>query len=332
MAIMRQFRVGLHQKLALMTVLLALLGPTTFARAASEPGSPCGLLTAAEVEAVLAEPLAGPPYRASGVEPSAAGDTCRYETASFRAVTVGVDWTQGGELFGLMGVLSDAADAAGLKGVLTLSDGTALHGAWDQAREFMCCQLHALLGDRQVVIDIAATKATLAQAAGLADKAVQRLEQPLQVDASVGISEAVARGKARPPIASACTLVSRAEAETLAGAKLASDPSGNENGCTYAWVEEGSDYEQPISLAVTWRDGFGEFRRTQAAIGLGLEVLADAGLELTQTTDTNGKPFDAYSVSIIGVMAVRHDVLLSIESGPMSDMAAKFIAVAAAKL
>ena len=245
---------------------------------------------------------------------------------------MGVDWTHGGEIFGLMGVVSDAVDAAGLKGVLTLSDGTAVHGAWDQAREFMCCQLHALLGDQQVVIDIAATKATLAEAAGLADKAVQRLAQPLQVDTSVGISEAVARGKARAPISSACALVSRAEAETLVGAKLTSDPSGDESACTYAWAQEGSDYEQSISLAVTWRDGFGEFRRTQAAIGLGLDALADAGLELTQNMDTNGKPFDAYSVSIIGVMAVRKDVLLSIESGPMSDMAAKFIAAAAARL
>lgn len=296
------------------------------------PNNPCSLLTAAEVEAVLGEALAGPPYRANGTEPSATGKSCRYETASFRAITLEVDWSGGGETFGLLNAVSGAAEAGGLKGVLGLSDGTTVRGAWDEARVFMCCQLHALRGDQHVVIDIGATKATIEQAASLADKAVQRLDQPLQIGSETGIAEAGAHGKTRPQIASACTLVTRAEAEALVGAKLVADPQGAEDGCTYTWIAEGSDYQQAISLSVTWRDGFGEMRRAQAAIGMGLNMLADQGLDLTQDAAPEKKLFDDYAVSIVGVMAVRKDVLLSIESGPMSDMAAKFIAVAAAKL
>ena len=327
-----QPRIAFHTVLTLIAAAIALLALIEVAWAAPAADNPCGLLTAAEVEAVLGEPLAGPPYRARGTEPSATGDRCRYETSSFRALEVEVDWAGGGQAFGLMNSISGAVENGGLKGVLTLSDGTTLRGAWDEARQFMCCQFHALYGDTRVVVDVAETNATIEAAAGLADKAVQRLDQPLPVDAETGIAEAAERGKQRPAIASACTLVSRAEAEELVGAKLAADPDGAESGCTYTWTPEGTDYQQDITISVTWRDGFGEMRRTMAAIGMGLDMLPDAGLDLKQNSDTTSKAFDAYAVSIIGVMAVRKDVLLSIESGPMSEMAAKFIAVAAAKL
>jgi hypothetical protein len=173
---------------------------------------------------------------------------------------------------------------------------------------------------------------TIEAAAGLADEAVQRLDQPLQIDSEAGIAAAIERNKKRPVISSACTLVSRAEAEKLVGAKLVSDPQGDESGCTYIWTPAGTDYQENINLSVTWRGGLGELRRAQAAVGIGLDAITRAGLDLTQNSTAGGKIFDAYSVSIVGVMAVRKDVLLSIESGPMSEMAAKFIAVAAAKL
>jgi hypothetical protein len=196
----------------------------------------------------------------------------------------------------------------------------------------MCCEFNALHGDKRVVIDIGATNATVEEAAGLADKAVQRLDHPIQIDSEIGIVEAAARGKTRPVVASACTLVTRAEAEALVGTTLVSDPQGAEGGCTYAWKTDGSDYQEQISLSVTWRDGLGEMRRALAAIGQGLNMLANQGLDLTQSAGPKDKVFDEYSTSIVGVMAVRKDVLLSIESGPMSDLAAKFIAVAAGNL
>ena len=299
---------------------------------AGTSNNPCGLLTAAEVEAVLGEKLAGPPFRVNGTEPSATGGSCRYETDSFHAITMDVDWANGQETFGAIAMVSGIVDNGGLKGVFTLSDGTKLRGAWDEARMFMCCQFNALRGDQRVMIDISATKLTAKDAGGLADKAVQRLDQPLDVADDLGVAEAIAREATRPAIASACTLVTRAEAEALVGAPLVAEPEGGESGCTYVWTPAGGDYQQQISLMVTWRGGFAEMRATQAAIGMGLDMLADQGLDLSQNQAAASPLFDAYSTSLIGVMAVRKDVLLSIESGPMSDMAAQFIATAAAKL
>jgi hypothetical protein len=323
----------LRLTLALIVTFAGLCTLTAGARADTvAANNPCSLLTAAEVEAVLGEPLAGLPYRANATVPSATGDTCRYEAASFRAINLRVDWSGGAQAFGLIGAVSGAADAAGLKGVLTLSDGTKLSGAWDQAGVFMCCEFNALHGDERVVVDIGSSKATVEAAAALADKAVQRLDHPIEIDSNSGIVEATARDKTRPGIASACALVTRAEAEALVGTALVSEPQGAEDGCTYAWKSDGSDDQEQISLAVTWRDGFGEMRRTLAAIGQGLDMLANEGLDLTQSAGPKDKVFDEYSASIIGVMAVRKDVMMSIESGPMSDLAAKFIAVAAGKL
>ena len=171
-----------------------------------------------------------------------------------------------------------------------------------------------------------------ATGAGLADLALQRLGQPLDVDSELGVAEALTRSGSRPAIRIACDLVTRVEAEQLLGVGLAADPQGEETGCSYVWQPEGADYQEEIRLLVTWRDGFAELRRIQSAIGMGLDMLAAEGLDLAQGETAAPKLFDAYSVSIIGVMAVRKDVLLSIESGPMSDMAAKFIAAAASKL
>ena len=325
--------VSIRAWLLLLAAVAGISASTSPAQAqAIDASNPCSLLTASEVEAVIGEPLAGPPYRADGTEPSPAGHTCRYDTASFRAISVDVDWTDGAQAFGLMNMISSATEVGGLKGVLTLSDGTELNGAWDHAQVFMCCEFNALHGEQRVMIDIGSTNAAIEQAGGLADLAVQRLAHSLEVDSSSGINEALAHNQDRPAIASACTLVTRADAELLLDATLLQDPQGDESSCTYFWTPAGADYQEQIRLLVTWRGGFGEMRRAQAAIGMGLDMLADAGLDMTENSSTKEAGFDAYATSIIGVMAVRKDVMLSIESGPMTDLAAKFIAIAAAKL
>lgn len=317
-----------------LTLRLAVLVMLCFAAvghaAAEADGNPCGLLSAAEVEVVLGEHVESAQYRSDGTQARATGASCRYESASFRAISVTVDWSNGGQAFGLMKMTSSLAET--VPGVLTLSDGTTLHGAWDDAALFLCCEFNVLRGDRRVAIDIAASNATVAQAASLADLAVQRLQQPLQVDSEAGVAEAQARAQRRPMITSACDLITRAEAEELVETPLVADPQGSETGCSYSWQPTGADYQEEIRLQVTWRDGFGEFRRTLAAIGMGLDILADQGLDMSREAAPESKVYDEYSESIIGVMAVRHDVMLSIESGPMSETAAKFVAVAASKL
>lgn len=66
-----------------------------------------------------------------------------------------------------------------------------------------------------------------------------------------GVAEAIARDRTRPVVASACTLVTRAEAEALIGAPVAADPEGSESECTYVWTPAGTDYQGQINLLVT---------------------------------------------------------------------------------
>ena len=308
----------------------ALILATGTAKAdAADPHNPCGLVSEPEMVAVLGEPLVGPASRERNGTPDPAGDSCRYEASKYRSITVTVDWEDGGRKLTMLGIISSADDQTALKGLVTLSDGTELHGAWDSAKDFMCCEFNALKGKALVVIDISSSAATLKQAASLADLAVQRLDTPLPAGDAAGLDRAMERAKARPAIISACALVPRAEAETILGAKLTADPEGDESSCQYAWTATGTDFEQQFKLPVTWRGGLSEMRQTQAAIGQGLSFLNLEGLSADQQQGNDA--FDEYAESIIGVMAVRKDVLLSIETGGMNNDLAKSFVVAAAK-
>jgi hypothetical protein len=298
----------------------------------SDAHNPCGLVSESEMVAVLGEPLVGPAFRESNGTPDVAGDTCRYEASKYRSITVTVDWEDGGRKLSLLGVVGSALDQSALKGGLKLSDDTEVHGAWDAAKDFLCCEFNAQKGKVLVVIDISSSGATLQQAASLADLAVKRLDAPLPGGDAAGVDLAIERAKARPAIVSACTLVGRGEAETIVGAPLTAEPEGDASSCRYAWKATGTDYEQELTLAVTWRGGLSEMRQTQAAIGNGLAFLTTQGLPADQQQGS-GAGFDEYAESIIGVMAVRDDVLLSIETGGMNnDLAKSFILTAAKKL
>jgi hypothetical protein len=293
---------------------------------------PCGLLTVAEVETVLGEPLAGPPFRSDSGHAVADGASCRYEASSFRAIDLEVEWSNGGQRLGLVNLTSGIINDGGLKGVVTLSNGTTLRGAWDEARDFLCCQFNALRGDQLVVVDIGASHASLEQAASLADLAVQRLNQPLVTDNAAGLTAALERDKTRPAIGLACDLVSRTEAEAMVKEPLARDPDGDDTSCTYAWVPPGADYTEQFTLNVTWRSGLSEMRQAQAAIGQAMSFMGGEGLAVGQAEQMTEPQFDEQATSIVGVMAVRKDVLLSVESGPMNtDLALDFITVAAGK-
>ena len=294
---------------------------------------PCGLLTAAEVEVVLGEHLVGPPFRADNGLPVADGESCRYEASAFRAIDLGVDWSNGGRKFGLINMASGIVDNGGLKGVVTLSNGTTLRGEWDEARDFLCCEFNALRGDQLVVVDVGSSRASIEQAASLADLAVRRLDQPLAFDDAPGLASALERDKTRPAPRPGCDLVSKSEAEAIVGAPLAPDPQGSETSCRYVWSPAGADYTEQLTLSITWRGGLAEMRQAQAAIGQALTFMDSQGLTTEQTQESGGNLFDEQAESLIGVMAVRKDVLLSIETGGMNnDLATAFIAAAAEKL
>jgi hypothetical protein len=312
--------------------LLALIATCSMGTAArAEDPSPCALLEPAEVEAVIG-PLAGPPFRASGGLPDQAGPACRYETPAFRAVELRVEWRDGGETFGIMNMLQGVVAEGGMKGVLTLSDGTELVGEWDEARVFMCCEFNALRGEQLVVIDISGSRATVEQAATLADAALRRLDQPLAVDEAAAIAAAESREPLRPKPRPACQLLPRVEAEAVIGAPLSGEPAGDGNACTYAWTPPGEGYELQMTLNVTWRGGFSELRLTQAAMGQAFAFLEAEGLNVEQE-QASSESLDEVTVNMIGVLAVKSDVMLSIETGGMgSDIARALVAKAASAL
>jgi hypothetical protein len=332
---MRQF--GTDAFLRAMLVLSLGLVPLTFgpspAAEVTAKLDPCGLLSSAEVEAVLGEALVGPPFRANDGIPDAEGRSCRYEGSHFRAVDVSAEWTDGSRKLGLIDMMGSVVESGGLKGVLTLSNGTVVRGAWDEARDFLCCEFNAVLADQLVVVDISSSRATIDQAASLADKAVKRFEKPLATDGVAGLAAALEREKTRPPFVSACALVTRSEAEAIIGGVVTQTPEGNDTSCHFSWRASGADYDEELTLSVTWRGGLGEMRQAQAAIGQALAFLTAEGLATIQSQKSNEELFDERAESLIGLMAVRKDVLLSIETGGMNnDLASGLITAAAKKL
>jgi hypothetical protein len=322
--------------LLLVTLLASMSAGSSPARA--EGRSPCSLLTNDEVEAIIGTKLAGPGFRSKDGKPAARGDICRYETPEFRSIGVRVEWSNGGDLIGAMNLFGSVAADAGLKGALKLSDGTELTGAWDEARIYQCCEFNALRGEQLVVIDIAGSRASLTQAAALADVAIRRLDRPLAVNDAASMTSAEERSTARPRKRSACELVSRTEAEAIVGGALSAEPAENEKSgrsiCTYAWKPpEQTSIEYELNLEVTWRDGFNEFRTTQAAIGNTLDYIKQSERMDLRTAQTRSEVVDEKASSIVGVMGVRRDVLLTIDNGGFSeDIAGAFIEKAASHL
>jgi hypothetical protein len=299
------------------------------ARAQADP-SPCSLLAPADVEAVLGEPLGTPPFRSEGGTPSTDGSDCSYQTAGFRVITLHVDWTDGGDAFAMINAMSGVVENGGLKGVVVLSDGTELRGAWDEARLFMCCAFYALRGEQLVIVDVGGSRATIPQAAHLADLAVKKLDQPNTVDDASAVAAATEREKARPTVVSVCDLVPRAAAEAIVGTSLSAEPQGSESSCTYAWTPKDGGFDMEMKLTATWRGGFAEMRFALAAIGQATAAMDPEGLLPGATSSGGDAVFDEQAATIIGVMAVRKDVLLGVETGGMMNETALALMKAAA--
>jgi hypothetical protein len=285
---------------------------------------PCSLLQAGEVEAIMG-PLAGPPFRAAGPTPQPKGEDCRYEAADRHAIRVNVMREGGAQLIRMMGAMQGTVNQAGLK-ELKLHDNTTVAGAWDDARISQCCEFNALHGDQLVTIDIAGSRATIAQAARLADAAVRRLDQPLEVDGTAGIKLAKERAVLRPKRKNVCDLLSRTDAEQIAGVSLLAPPKGDEESCTYAWALDNNGSRYAIELKVQWQDGFGAMRTIGAMVGNASSMIGLGKSSGQSKPAQDDGPWDEFSSSIIGVMAVKNDVLFSIESGPFKqDVARAFV-------
>ena len=192
-------------------------------------GNPCSLLDSNEVAAAIG-PLAGPPYRGDPV-PDGSSENCRYDSKDYRRIRLNVDWS-GGALAMKMAnfgrALSDKALRAETQTGVVAKAGDSLHGTWDQIAmsPASCCSFEALKGDRHVQLDWEGTRLTLQQAAALLTIALNRLDHPLTVADTVGLTAARQRwaAMARDSALDACSLVSQADAEAIIGAPLSSPP------------------------------------------------------------------------------------------------------------
>ena len=301
--------------------------------AADASRDPCGLLTIAEVEAVLG-PLAGPPFRATNGAANVAGESCRFETSTYRAIDLHVRWSDGSRELGIRNLAKGVVSKGGLKGALQISDGTTLTGEWDEAQVIQCCQLAALRGDRLVTIDVSGSRATIEQAARLADAALRRLPRPLTVDPAAGHASARARAAARPRPRPVCELVTRADAEAITRTRLLADPVGDDHSCTFAWaLPDLADARHQLTLRVSWRGGFSHMRLAQSALGQGFAFLGSGGLDPDREHHPASESLDDMATNLVGVMAAEKDVLLTVETGGfMNDLAQAFVERAGRRL
>lgn len=302
--------------------------------------NPCSLLEPKEVEAILGVTLVGPPYRfnKTGKEgPAPDGEACRYETAAYHVVEVEVEWTGGAQMMKMYGAVQNLADQH-MKGVLKLANGSQLTGGWDEAKVVTCCTFIALHGDQAVTVDVSGSNATLEQAAKMADAALKRIEKPLPVDAAEGIAAATARAAARPAERDPCSLVSRAEAEAALESPLAKDPVVDGSKCDYTSSEK---FAGTISLGVSWRNGYAQFRQhaaTAADVGKAFALGADSTQQAKKSVAADSLlvgPWESAQVVQDQFYAVKKDVLItagSVMGRKQQEHARNLVAAATSKL
>ena len=68
---------------------------------------------------------------------------------------------------------------------------------------------------------------------------------------------------------------------------------------------------------VVWQNGFSEMRTTRTAVGNASSMIGGGRLQKPTGADQNIGPWDEFSKSIIGVSAVKNDVMVSVEGGPI---------------
>lgn len=136
---------------------------------------PCGLIPAAQAEAVLGT-LVVPPYRSADNSPLAtpSGPSCAYYTAGHRVFVVRPHWDSGRMLFGM------ARGVGGIAGGV-MSDDTAaasdtLEGPWEEATaNGMTGQLYFLKADRMLELAYLTSSTDRAGAVRLARIAMEHL-------------------------------------------------------------------------------------------------------------------------------------------------------------
>jgi hypothetical protein len=277
---------------------------------------PCQLLSVAEVEAAIGPLAVPPYRAEENDDaPFERGDSCRYVARDDRNLLLNVSFTGGTALLNMFGAVNEAVkQATGGAGPGAGSDGaqvqtgggSVLHktdergdkgeklrrgsmpkeflpydipyaGEWDDVRVLGCCRLNTFLDDSAVVLDFSGSKLTPAQAVALVNKALLRLKTPIAtIDGRVGVGAAKERLATRAKHARACDLVPRAAAEAILGARLSTDPSGDDDKCEYRYrsaAGDDTDSDDTVAVEVKWRFGFSDYREGGAIEGAAARAL-----------------------------------------------------------
>lgn len=279
----------------------------TAAEASTSSGpDPCTLVSQGEMERFMG-PLGEPPYRVDKNRlPDPAGDKCIYRDRASRYVVLDVDWDGGPLLMKIMGATVVAAED--LLGTRDLGADT-LAGAWDEVAVSFG-RLVALKDSTAVIVDPMGSRLDRGAQARIAAIALGRVKSPLRYD---GAKPARAR-PADPAPRDPCSLVTRAEAETLMG-PLRADPAASADGseCSFTLKEEA--FGTPIEnvLRVQWRGGFYSLGEERLATGMAKTVMTqDMGEvpDLEQNTSGGAEPWDDAQVLLGGrVTVVARDML-----------------------
>jgi hypothetical protein len=293
------------------------------ARAAQDP---CALLDPKDVEAALGQPLAVAPYRSEDGQAKAQGtpvqdgSACRYESADFHNIHVGVLWRNGPHALELLRKFSGIVRKGSDK-VVTLSKGTTLDGSWDDAQLVGCCDFYALLGERAVDVDVGGSKATVQQAAALADAALRHLDHPLPVDGNAALAAAQAHAAQRPQLGPACGLLGRAAIEAIIGPLSAEPIQRNARNCEVHTATEAYSFGVADASngyrgmrAITEQLAPQSQALTAAANGLNepsQAILANVAAGVQQKLVVN-PAWDTAVVSMQGLRAVKKDVQIQV--------------------
>ncbi|HEY1491793.1 MAG TPA: hypothetical protein VGF35_04140 [Steroidobacteraceae bacterium] len=322
---------------------------------------PCSLLDPKEVEAVLGEPLAVPPFRvgSGGVGAHVSGSDCMYETKSFRYLTVSATYEGGQQEYSLTQMVkSQLKGGRGSEDIahnvhqnFQLDDGTELSGEWDEASltPMNCCIFNALRGDQLLSIDFTGTRASLKQVAPLVDSALKRMDKPLHINGNAGVAAARTLDQTRPKPVDVCSLLTRQEVEAIVG-PLGADPVayGHES-CTYDMPRTPGTVPLEYEVKVRWRNGYYQWRSDRHVSNIALGAVGQTARDVMQQmgapvpkapeaehqSEAGGTPAaadPAESVSDDGMnyVLVKRDALIEVNSRFVDKERAKALVTAVA--
>jgi len=276
----------------------------------------------------------------------------------FRNIRIAVTWTDGAVVFKLIGMpaqifngvsgSAETADTAKNAAKKLLTNGMQVEGEWDEASSLGCCMIYALRGDSLVKFDFRAWRSDTKGAVSILNKALARLDHPLSIDGKAGNEAALKRAAMRPKPRPACSLLSRAEVESVLGPLLV-DPQlsskDSAEGCVYRFTQgeskESTLAEAPkefkslvgavtggrtgmvrgpveTTMTILWRGGYRQLSENAMVSGAVMGNFQGVpGLPKRTEGKVEQGPWDEAAQTGLNFTAVKKDVAVMVDTEPM---------------